>query len=476
MYKIIQRSLSHGSSYFTFQILSKGIGLISFPIITRVLTVKDYGLLSIINTMLIFFYAFGKCGISNGIISLCASEEKRGPNIYYNAFLITFTASIILSLTYLISILIAEIKFDLSEALFFVPFFVVVRNVFSINQAYLRARSRITIHNIYDLSIESGSTIIGLIVIVWISASLVCFFTYKVVFESCFVFMVIYLSISKVPLSQRFINIRIIKELVTFGFPLIWLEVSMIIMSFGDRLQIAYLVDSEAVGQYTVAYNLGQYIKQLLAQPIMLAIYPIYNKIWIKEGDTATSHFLTSIISIYSFIAIPIFIYMCLYSSEILVLLASEKYIEASKIVPVVVASTLFNGLMPLLCAGLYLNKETKTISKITCLCALINIGLNFLFIHWYGYFGAAITTAITFFLLNLLIKIKSDLLLRISIPWWLITKIVIYSLVSTMIVFFLNYYFSLNFYLISTIYFFNFYLISFVREWKKIKYSLLIR
>lgn len=50
----------------------------SFPILTRVLTVSDYGTLSLIIGTLTILYAVAKMGIQNGIIRFYGEYEDKG--------------------------------------------------------------------------------------------------------------------------------------------------------------------------------------------------------------------------------------------------------------------------------------------------------------------------------------------------------------------------------------------------------------
>ena len=464
MYETFRRTLAHGGSFFAVQFLSRAIGLLSFPIITRLLTVEDYGILSIINAMLLFLYAFGKCGISNAVITFYHDSQKCGSKLLFNALLISVTFSSVISIFLLIILEIIQKKSNLNMSFYLIPIFVIFRNLFSINQAYLRAQSKITKHNVYDILIDAGGTICAILAICMVYSSLFTLLLSKAIFESISIFFIVFISYKALSKMNKKMDFSLMKDLFLFGFPLIWLEVSMIIMSFGDRLQISYMVNNEAVGQYAVAYNLGQYIKQLVAQPIMLAIYPIYSKLWAEKGKSETISFLNLILTFYVFIAVPIFIFMSIYSQDILILLASEKYANSAKIIPVIVGSTLINGTLPLISAGLYLNKKTKIIGKTTCLCAAVNVFLNFIFIHYYSYFGAAISTAITFILLNCLLKYKSDNLLRIAFPWAYFFKFLCLSILSLFLVMIISEKVE-NVFLATFVYFLLYFAMSWYKE-----------
>ena len=72
---------THFRNYATGGLFSALIGVASFPILTRSLSVEDYGLLGLIVSSLTLFVAFGKFGVQHSIVRFYA-QVKNGNSEY----------------------------------------------------------------------------------------------------------------------------------------------------------------------------------------------------------------------------------------------------------------------------------------------------------------------------------------------------------------------------------------------------------
>ncbi len=411
------------------QLLAKCVGLISFPIVTRLLTVSEYGQLALANTILLFMYGIGKCGIPKSLICKVSESSTKQPwQLYWSGMLATGMVSSLVSIVYIVIVHITEVFFFVPYYFFLLPLIVLSRNLMAVHLAWMRAVEKITTHNILSSCFETGATIVGVVALITIAPTLSAMFTTRVIFEGLVVLSVV-VVISKYHILWP--DYRTVKKLLSFGIPLVWLEISMIIMTFGDRFQIGYLVGTGSVGLYAAAYNLAQYTTQLLCQPLILAIYPLYNKMYVNEGAENTRIFLGTVINYYFVVALPLFVFISCYSADILGVLASEKYTPAAKIVPIILLANIINGCIPLVSAGLYVCKKTKLVGQVTISAALLNFSLNWMFIYTWGYVGAAVTTLITFLFLFFGIKRKSDQYLSLSINYMRIGKFLLLSVLA---------------------------------------------
>ena len=77
-----QRKLLVQTSHYSFgSLLTMVAGLVSFPLLTRVLTIADYGVLSLIGATVSIAAAFGKVGIQHSIVRY-QSEISAGKGEY----------------------------------------------------------------------------------------------------------------------------------------------------------------------------------------------------------------------------------------------------------------------------------------------------------------------------------------------------------------------------------------------------------
>ena len=79
--------LKQSSHYLTGSILIMASSFISFPILTRILSVNDYGLLGLISTTVSFFMAITKLGFPVAIVRFYQEyKSKNQLNNFYSTF------------------------------------------------------------------------------------------------------------------------------------------------------------------------------------------------------------------------------------------------------------------------------------------------------------------------------------------------------------------------------------------------------
>jgi O-antigen/teichoic acid export membrane protein len=161
-----------------------------------------------------------------------------------------------------------------------------------------------------------------------------------------------------------------------------------------------------SVGIYSVGYGIATYGAELLTVPIRDAIFPIYMDIYAKKGEEETKVFLGKSLRYFSLIAIPVVFGFIAISSDLIVLLASKKYMESSMFVPYVIIGLMIYGTWPFFGAGLFMQKKTFAIMILVGSSCLLNMMLNIALIPKYGIIGAAVATLIayTFYILVLIV------------------------------------------------------------------------
>jgi O-antigen/teichoic acid export membrane protein len=158
-------------------------------------------------------------------------------------------------------------------------------------------------------------------------------------------------------------------------------EFSGVILIYGDRYILQFIKGSTEVGLYSAGYNLSAYCSQLLIVPLGLSIQPSYMKIWANEGRTQTKEFLNKSLKYFLMAVIPIIFGLFSIGKELLVFLASEKYLRAYPILTIITAGILFYGSTNILGAGLYIKKKTFLISLMMLCAGIMNVILNFVLI-----------------------------------------------------------------------------------------------
>jgi O-antigen/teichoic acid export membrane protein len=207
-------------------------------------------------------------------------------------------------------------------------------------------------------------------------------------------------------------------ELLGFGIPMmIGYEMSGIILSVGDRYVIDGMIGEGPLGLYSAAYNLCQYVQGLVIASVGQAIMPIYMQMWDQKGVGETSAFISKSLRSYVLFGAPVIAGLAAVGPELLPSLASQRYAEASVILPWVIAGMVVDGTNPMVGAGLFIHRRTRTIMSIVLSNAVLNILLNVLLVPRIGILGAAIATLVSYSITALALALAGRRLLPVTLP-----------------------------------------------------------
>jgi O-antigen/teichoic acid export membrane protein len=107
-----------------------------------------------------------------------------------------------------------------------------------------------------------------------------------------------------------------------------------------------------------------------------------------------------------------------LISQDLIVFLASAKYLEAGGLSPVILLGKIFLGLNPLLYAGMYVATRSSSMTATVILAAIANVLLNLALIPRFGALGAAIAISAASWVLLLSSALFSRKYLALNIDW----------------------------------------------------------
>ena len=155
---------------------------------------------------------------------------------------------------------------------------------------------------------------------------------------------------------------------------------------------------ASANGIYSVAYSAASLIL-LLNTGVTQAMTP-----WVySEIEKNNKRSIRSICSIICLIYIIFDFVFILLIPEAVAILAGEKYKEAIYVVPPIASSMFWILLYNLYSIVEFYFEKTKPVMVCSTISALLNVGLNYLFIPRYGYIAAAYTTLVSY-LINALL------------------------------------------------------------------------
>jgi len=398
-------------------------GFISFPIFTRIFTREEYGMLSLLNVTM---------GIIGGITTLGANRSIIRFYYHYKKqnLLSVFISTLISSITAcgIISILLAVmttrillhfkiVSYNFYSLLPLALLWMVFQNIFTNLVTTYRLEERLVTYNILGI-LRKYSGMIAAVSFVLIFRNLYSFYLSQMIVEALLVIILFALIFKEIGV---FIKHRPSKKIfldsLAYGFPLSLSAIASIIFNLGDRYLVAYYRSIEQVAIYAAGYSICTYFKELVITPFNLTLLPLIINLWEQQKIEEAKRTLYSSMIYYYMIAIPLVLLLTVNSRELITLLASEKYIEAAGIMPIIMCGVVLSFDFPF-SAGLYLQKNTLSILLLTSSMAIFNIIINCFLVPAYGIKGAAYATLISFIVYIFLCYLLSRKYLYISIPF----------------------------------------------------------
>jgi O-antigen/teichoic acid export membrane protein len=216
-----------------------------------------------------------------------------------------------------------------------------------------------------------------------------------------FLFIVL-LSGYTVKHSKVFFDLPVFRSMSRYGFPLLLSNVAAASLTVIDRYSLNSLALLKYVAIYAMAYKVASVLKLVIVDSIKMAITPMVLQ-KINSPDNKRFYSKTCLYS--SFVLMLGIITISLFSYEIIkVISGSTEFWSAFVVVPLLSLSVFFTNMRETSTYGLIINKKTRIVGFNVVVISILNILLNIILIPRWNIIGAATATIITqliYWLLN---------------------------------------------------------------------------
>ena len=374
-------------------ILQKGVSFFLTPIFTRLLTTEEYGLYIVYASWIEIFTIFTTLRLNWATFNKGMSKYKNDRDSYTSTMqTITFLLTCVVFIFYLLFReqvnALTELPTAVMVAMFTVLAVSPATEFWTVRNRYEYNYRPIVFRTVFMTVI---SAIACVIVVVLSSESkkgyglIYCSATVSVCFG---LFFFIY-NLRK---SNCVFNKEYAGFALSFSLPLLLHYVSQYTLGHFDRIMIQKMVGKSAVGIYGVAYSIGSLIRLVtvnLNRAIVPWQYECLEKREYKKLDDAMFGILLVVAGIS-------FVFSC-FAPEILRLYASEEYYSGIYVIPPVSMGLYFSFLYTIFANTEFYFEKNKFSMFISLPVAGLNILLNFIGIHLFGYIAAAYTTLICY-------------------------------------------------------------------------------
>lgn len=393
---ILNHKLVQAGGWYTFtNFFVSGISFITIPIFTRLLTTEDYGIVSLYMTWVGLFSVFISLDLAWSV-QRGKFDFERDFNKYTSSIL--FLSLILFALFMGVFVIFEDFFVKLTGLPKWVFYLMVTQSYFTFVQGFSLSKLRVEYKYKFVSIVNVAIAVIGVGLSIFLIQNVFIGKEYLgkilgsgiLIAISGFLYLMYFLYQGK-----EFINFEYWKYALAISVPFILHNVSGVINSQFDRIIINRYVGSSATGIYSFAYNVG-----MIISVIFMSFYQAYLPYFMEKMKNEEYDSILMISKKYRDIITLVYAAILFISPEIIRIMSNESYWEGLNIIPFIFMAYYFNFMYTFETNTEYYYKKTKYISIGTTIAAAVNVILNFIFIPRYGYFAAAITTVVSFFVI----------------------------------------------------------------------------
>ena len=417
-------SLIYGMGNVVLRVLT----IFTAPIFTRIFAPQEYGVISLIASIISFLSLFLIFGMDSAIFISFYEYKKERKLIISSAFWFLFSWGLILmSLVSIWSGSISNLIFKtpVYQPLFLITFSTTYLTLL-INLAKIVFRLEFKAKTFAIVTAVNAFVATGLMIffVAYLKKGLMGYFEGQLI--GIFVTMLLALYLIRKNLQFK-VNLKRLKEMVLFGAMIVPTSLSFFVFDLSDRFFINHYRNLTELGLYSIGINIASLIvffSYSLGQawsPQVLKMYFETKKVFYQFVPRFFVYYLIFFFGLAAIIS--------LFGQEILIVMTTEKFYAASSVIAPLTLAMVFAATNQITSLGINISRHTKYFAFYTGLAALLNIGLNFLLIPKFGMVGAAWSTVISYLFLTIAYFINSQKFIYLKIDWQKIIKLVILSL-----------------------------------------------
>ncbi len=226
------------------------------------------------------------------------------------------------------------------------------------------------------------------------------------------------------PFSYKTENIgRVSKKVFLFGLPMLFAALGGQVIGYMDTIMLTYFTDLASVGVYNVILP-SALLFLFLSTSISAVIIPLISELYAKKDDARISEGIRMIYKYSLAIVIPFILVAFSFPVFFLTLFFESRYAQGAFPFQILLVGVLFYLIGQINFSILVGTGRPKTVTKITLISAILNIIMNLILIPRFGITGAAIATSISYFSILVLSTLSVRKIIKIGSPFlkWALT------------------------------------------------------
>jgi O-antigen/teichoic acid export membrane protein len=202
---------------------------------------------------------------------------------------------------------------------------------------------------------------------------------------------------------------RELETMLRYGVPLIPVSLSMWVLQLADRFFVLHYRSLSELGVYAVGVKLANLLFLAVAgfalawSPLMLELH--------KRDQADERAFRARVLTYVTFALCLGAVILSVFAREFFLTVTSRSYARAYEVVGLSAGAVVALGINSVTMSGISISRQTIHFARYAVVAAVVNVGLNFALIPWLGMVGAALATFLSYAALAVLYYIRAQAL-----------------------------------------------------------------
>lgn len=404
MLRLELKRLASGSLIYGIGgILQRVMGLLLLPFFTRVLSPQDYGVVALIGLASIAFTGLFNLGTGNsmGILYFREEDKSRRPTIIWSNALLLLGNSLLLTVGLLFAApWISELLFqtpvyaNLIRLSFCGLAFTVIADPFL---AYLRMEEKAKRYMALTLLSTGLSITLSVWLVLGLKLGVLGMVLSGVIMQGLMLLVVLWMIARHLPFG---IDLKMMSPLIRIGFPSIFGLFAFLLIDYADRQMLQRMVGLDELGVYSVGYSFGMVM--MIFVGAFSTAWPAFFMSFVNRREDARQVF--GRVLKYYVLGFGVLTMLFFAAAKlVVVIMLGPAFQNAFVVVGMVATAYMLKGCYLIFLPGICFEHKLHIQTGIEWFAALVNIGLNLLWIPIFGIAGAAGATLVSYLCLPVL-------------------------------------------------------------------------
>ncbi len=425
--KYTKKAISGAIVAFIMMILATAASYLTRIVLARRFSPEEYGLFYAVFAFISFIALFTDLGLTPALVKYIAQFVVRKQwNKIKTAISFTFLTQfgingILAVVLFIFSTELATVYFKNPQAALLIKLislYILGGVLFRITKPIFQGFQRISLFSSMEFVRNTLIFLAILVALQFEQSILAAAYGYLIM---ALVMVVIYLPLSLRTFSFFTHSIekksKMWRELIKFGVSVFAVAVASNLITYIDTIMLTGLLELSAVGIYNVVLPLALTLI-FLSKGVSAVIFPMASELVTRNDSRRLAEGLQLVHRYFLFLAFPLASVLAVFSSYFITLLFGVEYVAGTVALQILTFGVILFGMAFIngnLIAGM---GKPKIVTKIILLTALSNILLNLLLIPSFGVNGAALGTALSYFLMLILTTTVASRLVKIAFPF----------------------------------------------------------